>query len=389
MYKKNITLDYAHTFFRNFNLTSGLWIIYLVIKGFNYLDIALFEVFFHISSLLFEIPTGVIADIFGRKFSRILGITIYLVYILIIVLTDDFGWISFGFILCGISYTLESGAGEALVYDSLLEEGMEDQFMKVNGRKEVILQSAAFSALMIAGLIADIQYELVFLITGIFYLFGLISILFMKEVKIEHNRTSIFALLKNQFYVSTKVVLKNKRLFMLIMIGAMMLAPITTIFFFIQSRMYELEFSLPIITMILGMHAFFAAMGGVAAQKLEKKYGEKKILFFVPIFIVLCFWLLNTGKYMVIPFIIVGFFDSVFYVVLSDYINKIVSSNIRASVLSFFGMAFSFVMIFIFYIVGFVGHYVSLQMAFLVLGVFVTIFYVILLPVLRGTKEVL
>lgn len=389
MYRKNIILDYFHTFFRNFNLSSGFWMIYLAIKGFNYLEIAIFEVIFHISSLLFEIPTGVIADIFGRKFSRILGILLYLVYIVIIVLTDEFGWIAFGFVLCGISYTLESGAGEALVYDSMVKEEVEHEFMKVNGRKEVILQTAAFAALMVAGRIAEVSYEYVFIITGIFFILGMISIMFMKEVEVEHEKKSVLELLKNQFVVSTKVVLQNKRLFMLIMIGAMMLAPITTIFFFIQNRMYELEFSLTFITMILGFHALMAAIGGFYAQKLEKRYGEKKILFFIPIFIVACFWLLNTGKYMVIPFIIVGFFDSVFYVVLSDYINKIVSSNIRATVLSFFGMAFSFVMIFIFFIVGVVGHYVNLQFAFIVLGIFVTVFYFILLPVLRGTREVL
>ena len=92
---------------------------------------------------------------------------------------------------------------------------------------------------------------------------------------------------------------------------------------------------------------------------------------------------------MIIPFIILGFFDSLFYVVLSDYLNTIVESNVRATVLSFFGMAFSIVMIVIFLVVWFVGHYVSLQSAFIVLGLFITVFYILLLPVLRGTKELL
>ncbi len=389
MYKKNIKLDYLHTFFRNFNLANGVWMVYLnIILGFNYLQIAIFEVIFHISSLVFEIPTGVIADVFGRKVSRILGIILYLAYIILIITTDDFFLIVLAFVLCGISYTLESGAAEALVYDSMVEENIESEFMAVNGKKEVIMQSAAFAALMLSGKLAEVSYEYVFMATGAFFILGLISILFMKEVKIEREKKSLKELLKDQFITSTKIVFKNKRLFLLIIIGAMMLAPITTIFFFIQNRLYELEFSIAMITVILGFHALFAAIGGFYSQKLERKFGEKKILFFIPLFIVICFWFLNTGTYMIIPFIILGFFDSVFYVVLSDYVNKMVESKIRATVLSFFGMAFSFVMIFIFLIVGYVGHYVSLQSAFIVLGLIVTGFYILLLPILKGSKEI-
>ncbi len=389
MYKKNIPLDYLHTFFRNFNMTSGIWMIYLYIQGFNYIEIAIFEVVFHISSLLLEIPTGVIADVFGRKTSRILGIFTYLIYVVLIISTTNFVIVTIAFIICGLSYTLESGAAEALVYDSLKEEGQEDSFMKVNGRKEVILQSASFTALLVSGLLFDIHFKLPFLLTGLVFIIGLIMILSMKEVPVKREKKSLKELLKDQFVISTQIVLKNKRLFFLIMIGALMLAPITTIFFFIQNRLHELSFSFPLITTILALHALLAVLGGIFAQRLEKRFGEKKILFFIPIFIVICFWALNLGKFMIIPFIIVGFFDSIFYVVLADYINKMVESNIRATVLSFFGMAFSFVMIFIFMLVGVIGELVSLQLAFLVLAVIVTIFYILLLPVLKGTKEVL
>lgn len=389
MYRKNIKLDYFHTFFRNFNLSSGIWMIYLFYQGFNYIEIAIFETLFHVSSLTFEIPTGVIADIFGRKVSRMLGIILYLVYIVLLLSSTNVYIISLAFIICGLSYTLESGAGEALIYDSLKEDENEDNFMKVNGRKEVILQSASFTALLVSGRMFEIHYSLPFIFTGAMFVLGLLSILLMKEVEVKQEKKTIKELLKDQFVISTQVVLKNKRLFFLILIGALMLAPITTIFFFIQNRLDEMQFTFTFITIILAGHAFMAALGGFFAQTLERKYGEKKILNLIPIFIVICFWLLNTGIYMIIPFIIVGFFDSIFYVVLTDYINKMVESKMRATVLSFFGMAFSIVMIVIFMLVGIIGELISLQTAFIALAIIVTIFYILLLPVLKGTKEVL
>lgn len=65
-YKRNIVLDYLHTFFRNTNFTQGIWAAFLLVKGFSLIDVGIFETIFHISSLTMEVPTGVIGDLYGR-----------------------------------------------------------------------------------------------------------------------------------------------------------------------------------------------------------------------------------------------------------------------------------------------------------------------------------
>lgn len=385
-FKKNIILDYWHTLFRSFNLTQGIWLVYLYSRGFSIFEIALFEGIFHITSLLMEIPTGVVADVFGKKTSRILGVFSYLVYIIIILNSQEFGFIAIAFIFCGLSYVFESGAAEAIVYDSLIEMDMEDQYMKIGGRKEAIFQITGFIALIISGRIAFMNYDLNFFITGVFFIFALIVILMMKEVPIERKtgRLTFKEQLRNQFVVSTKTVLKDKRLFLLIIIGAMMSAPITTIFFMLQNYFDFQGVHLSIMTVYLGLHAGAAAVGGLIAHKLEAKHGEKKILYVIPFAMVVLFWLINIDSIIVIPFVLLGFVDSIFYVVLIDYINKIVSSEERATVLSFFGMAFSVVMIIVFTLIGYIVDQVSFSIAFMVLSIIVTLFYSILVFVLKG-----
>ena len=120
-YKRNILLDYLHMFFRNTNFTHGIWVAFLLIRGFSLLDVGLFEMVFHIISLTMEVPTGVIGDLYGRKTSRLLGILMYFIYIAIILFSTNYLLIILAFIFCGISYTFESGSGDALVYDSLKE----------------------------------------------------------------------------------------------------------------------------------------------------------------------------------------------------------------------------------------------------------------------------
>ena len=384
-YKKNILLDYMHTLFRSLNVTQGIWLIYLFNRGFSYFEIALFEGVFHITSLLFEIPTGVIADVLGRKTSRILGILSYFVYIAIILNSQSFGMIALGFVFCGLSYVFESGAAEAIVYDSLIEMNQEDKYMEVNGVKEAIFQISGFVALFVSGAIFDLNGAYNFYLTAFFFVIALIMIVSMREVPVERKeKKTVKEQLYNQFVVSSVTVMKNKRLFLLIIIGALMTAPITTIFFFLQNYFDFNGVPITVITMYIGLHAGASAIGGIFAYKLEKRYGETKILYVIPLLMAISFWLILIDKIILIPFILLGVWDSIFYVVLIDYINKMVSSEERATVLSFFGMSFSVVMIIVFTLIGYIINVVGFGVAFTVLAGIVTLFYLVLVVVVKG-----
>ena len=388
-YKRNIKLDYLHKLVRNINFTQGFWLLFLlVVKDFNLFEVGILEMVFHLTSVTMEVPTGVIADVFGRKTSRVLGILSYFIYIFIMIFSSSYIIILIGFIFCGLSFTFESGSGEALVYDSLKLMGKEDTFMKVNGYKEVIFQIAASISLLLSGYLISISFNLTYYMTLGFYLIALIVILLMKETPIVRKVKSINIkqLLYNQYIVSTKVVMRNKRLLFLIIIGAMMAAPITTLYLYLPDYLRDLGYSYLEMGLLLGFHSGLAAMGGFFAHRLEKKYKEKKILYFIPLFITISFWLVLVEQIIIIPFLILGFFDSIFYVVLLDYINKIVPSEIRATVLSFNGMMFSFVMILIFPLIGLISNFYGLWIGYLILAIIISMFYLFLLKVLSGNQ---
>lgn len=380
MYKKNILLDHFHTFFRSFNVTQGIWMVYLWNQGFNLMEIALFEVIFHLTSILFEIPTGAIADMFGRKTSRILGILSYFIYIIILLTSKDFYVVSLGFVFCSLSYVFESGAAEAIIYDTMIHEEKEDKFMRFLGTKEAIFQIAGFISLFIAGKIASFSYSYNYFITIFFFIIALILIFNMKEVELEAKKEKIPLKdqVKNQFIISTKTVFQNKKLLLLIMISALMAAPVTTLFFFLQNYFDLNGVPIEIITVYLGLHALASAFGGVISHWVEKKLGERLILRVIPFLISIMFWLILYEKILVIPFVFLGVLDSIFYVVLTDYMNKLIGSEERATVLSFSGMSFSIVMVGLFGLVGYLVEYIDFHMAFMILAIIVTIFFVLL-----------
>lgn len=388
-YRRNIKLDYLFTIIKNLNFTHGIWMVYLyTYKDFSLFEVGLFEGIFHISSLSMEIPTGMVGDLVGRKFSRALGVFSFIIYILLILIGSDFWVIALGFFFCGLSYTFESGSGDALVYDSLIELKEPEKYMKVLGIKEILFQLSSSVALFIGGYIAIEHYNLNFQLMILVSVVGLIPILLMKEISIKtvKNKVKFVDLVYEHFIKSTKTVFTNKKLLFLLIIGALLAAPVTSLFFYLQNYLIDIGYTISQIGIILGIHSVAGATGGYLAHIIERKFKEKLILYIVPIFIVILLWLVLIDQIIFIPFILLGFFDSIFYVVLNDYINKIISSDVRATVLSFSSLSFSVIMIAIFPLLGFIGELSTLRTSFMVLASLVTLSYVFLVFVLKNTQ---
>ena len=71
--KRNISVSYIYNFLLQLNITSAIWVLYLAFRGMSLVEIGLLESVYHITGVLFELPTGVIADVYGKKFSVIIG----------------------------------------------------------------------------------------------------------------------------------------------------------------------------------------------------------------------------------------------------------------------------------------------------------------------------
>ena len=66
----------SHFFSTALNATEAIWVVYMMSKNFTFAQIGLNFAVFALSRFIFEVPTGAIADIYGRKFSVLLGTAI-------------------------------------------------------------------------------------------------------------------------------------------------------------------------------------------------------------------------------------------------------------------------------------------------------------------------
>ncbi|EQB89509.1 MFS family permease [Clostridium punense] len=376
---KNVYKNYVYTLLQNIDLTRGIWMIYLASKGMSLTQLGLLETIFHITSFTMEVPTGAVADIFGRKTSRIVGRIMSLISVIILLLANSFLWFSISFIFTALSYNLESGAGDALIYDSLKEIGEEETYMKVSGRKELFFQVAGVISFFVGGYLATKSYNIAFLLTILIAVITIGQSFTFKEpnvgrVKSVHGEENIFI---NQLKTSLKIILSKPKIGFLIIFTQILMAFCTCIFYYLQNYLKGDGYSEAIIGVIYAVCSLASALVSTQVHAIEKKIKEKGILLLTPLFTVGCIWGIALSKYHYVFFVLLMITEGIIYVSISDYINKMIPSENRATILSFASMIFSFFMITLFPIVGLLGDKFSLSIAFKFLGSVGIVFIVI------------
>jgi MFS family permease len=117
-------------------------------------QVALLQSWFMIWAFIMEIPTGVIADYFGRKYSVALGALVIAFTSLIYGSFPNFEVFLLCEFLLAVGYALMSGANTALLYDSLKELGLEHESKKIFGISSSIGTAGGIIALLIGSFVA-------------------------------------------------------------------------------------------------------------------------------------------------------------------------------------------------------------------------------------------
>ena len=149
MFKKSIYGFYLATLLQNaLKVITPFYIIYFVALGFSFWQIALISSLRSIIGLVFEIPTGMIADIYGKKTSVILGYSLSALTLFLIPLTDNFFLIAVVFCFNAFFETFFTGADNAWVSDRIEAENPDD--MKSFFMRKMSLRNIGF---IVAGLL--------------------------------------------------------------------------------------------------------------------------------------------------------------------------------------------------------------------------------------------
>jgi MFS family permease len=380
--KRNLKQNYLFLGITYIHLTQGLWMIWLYLRGFSLVEVGLLEGIFHLTSFLMEVPTGLVADLWGRRISRIWGRVFFLISLFLLYWGTNFFIQALSFMICAIGYNLESGAGEALIYDSLKELGKEEKYKKTAGINNFIFETGAIISFLVGGYCAhNLGYEYVFFPAIILGLLSIMASCFFTEPSLaQHEQKRLkqmgrFKAMMEQTSESLKVVKEKPRIAFLILFTELIMMFITSLYFYLQTYWKSGGRNEFTIGLILAAGSASSAILGLKADKLERKLGPERVLLLFPALLIICLWGIALTPWAPVFYIITGFVEGMLYVAVQDYLNRLIPSERRATILSFQSMAFSLYMIVFFPLIGVVGEFWGLKTAFLGLALTGSLLY--------------
>jgi MFS family permease len=170
---------------------SVIWgintIFLLRVGGLTLFDVFLANAVFTGSMALFELPTGIVADTRGRRFSFLCSVTILFFGTLLYVAIPTLGGGLLAFcgasVLLGFGYTFYSGAVEAWVVDALTASGYDGPLERVLARGGIVTSAAMLAGTVAGGILADRHLVIPYLVRCSLLLIALVvALVTMREI---------------------------------------------------------------------------------------------------------------------------------------------------------------------------------------------------------------
>lgn len=146
-----------------FGFAQVIWVVLLAGRGFSLAQIGLAEGFFHLVSLLCEVPSGMAADLLGRRRTLAASMAVRALACLAMIASWGIGGVCLAMGLSALSYNLISGTREAITYDSLLQAGRAGDYERVAGRMGVLYRASAVGCALCAGAALALGWRLAYL----------------------------------------------------------------------------------------------------------------------------------------------------------------------------------------------------------------------------------
>ena len=349
----NIPRLYVIKIAKWFMLFMPVIVLFYQENGLSLEDVFLLQGIYSIAVVLLEIPSGYFADVWGRKFTIIAGSILGVVGFIIYVLTSGFWGFLIAELILGIGQSFISGSDSALLYDSLLFEKKEKEYIKIEGRIISIGNFAESIAAVAGGYLAEISLRMPFIVQiGIAILAVPAAITLVEPKLFNKHKASLTQIL----FVVKNTLFKDKLLQSNILYSSVIGTATLTFAWFVQPYLKMIDYSVTRIGIIWAFLNLTVAFSTLFAYRIEELLGKTKTIIAISLIISAGYFATGIGgPTTAVVFMFVLYLGrGIATPVLKDYINRLTTSNIRATVLS----VRNFTIRFLFAVLGpFLGWY--------------------------------
>lgn len=377
-YKRNISLLAGLEFTSYFGITS-FWILFFIQNGLSLLQIGLLESIFHGTSLLCEIPSGMLADRFSYKTNLYLARLSSIGSSILILFGQGNFWIyAIAMMVNAWSYNFDSGTSTAFLFDSVVEAGQKDRYLQISSFLSGVAEVTRTLGTVVAGFFIHGALAWTYYISIGISLLSILLIFLMKEPESKSDERSHLTL--KRILEVVKQEWQDKPVLFYWMLTYQLVGTIMCMFYFYyQQKISDLASWQVSLIMLIG--SGFNLLAVYLASQIGKKWNSNQVfpilvaltglaLFLVGVktpFAYLSVYLLTNALYAV--------YQPIYYNDLQAYLP----SSVRATMLSINSMMFSLSMIVIFPLTGWFIDSCGFVAVFLVLGLITLLSFPLLL----------
>ena len=377
-YKGNIPLLAGLEFTSYFGITS-FWILFFIQNGLSLLQIGLLESIFHGTSLLCEIPSGMLADRFSYKTNLYLARLASIVSSILILFGQGNFWIyAIAMTVNAWSYNFDSGTSTAFLYDSAVEAGQKDRYLQISSFLSGVSEVTRTLGTVVAGFFIHGALAWTYLIAIGLSLLSILLIFLMKEPESKSGERNHLTI--KRIFVVVKQEWKEKPVLFYWMFTYQLVGTIMCMFYFYyQQQISDLVSWQVSLIMLIG--SGFNLLAVYLASQIGKKWNSNQVF---PILVALTGFslllvVLKTPFAYLSVYLLTNALYAVYQPIYYNDLQAYLPSSVRATMLSINSMMFSLSMIVIFPLTGWLIDTCGFVAVFLVLGIVTLLSYPLLL----------
>jgi MFS family permease len=377
--RRNIIRLYIIKIAKWFMLVMPVIVPFYESNGLSLQDILTLKAVYSVAIVVFEIPSGYIADVLGRKNTliagAILGTAGYVFY------SFSYGFLAFliAEIVLGAGQSMISGADSALLYDTLAEEEEEEQYSRYEGRTISVGNFAESFAGIAGGFLALISLRFPFYAQALIAFTAIPAALTLREPIKAGGRN--IARFRDILYVVRIALLSDPKLRANIFMSSVIGAATLSMAWFVQPVFKSIGVPLAFYGVLWTSLNVSTGIFSAIAYRVEGYLGEKKTLILIcgaipGGFILTAF---AGAEMALIVLFLFYFIRGIATPVLKDYINRLTRSDFRATVLSIRSFVIRIIFAITAPLMGRISDKHDISVSLIVSGL---IFTVILIPLL-------
>ena len=387
-FSKNIPRLYLIKISKWFNMVMPVVVLFYTDNGMGMHEIFVLKAIYSVAIVAMEIPSGWMADVWGRKKTLILGSILGSAGFLVYSFSYGFWAFVIAEIILGIGHSFVSGADSALLYDSLKADNKTDKYVREEGRITSVGNFAEAIAGVVGGFLAAISLRSPF-----YFQFGVAAIaipaaLTLIEPRI-HSKEHIHSMKKLVGNIRNMFV-SNPDLRISILLSSVTGTATLTFAWFVQPFFKAIDLPVEMFGIFWTALNLTVGVSSVFAYKVELFLGRKWSILLVIVLlaagyvfagITISYWGL---AFLFLFYLVRGIATPIF----KNYINQYTESEVRATMLSVRNFVIRIAFAAIGPLLGWITDNISLDAALFLSGIIYLISsLLIVLPWLKQRSE--